>query len=92
MCFYCGKLGHFQKNCQNFKRDKRNGDSIEQTKTSKERNTSTIATSEEEFLFISEQDGVNLASDECTWLIDSGASFHLTPKREYFLRILYIQW
>ena len=83
-CFYCGKLGHFQKNCQHFKRDKRNDGSTEQNKISEERNTSAIAASEKE-LFISEQACVNLACDECTWVVDSSASFHLTPKKQYFL-------
>ena len=43
-----------------------------------------ITTSEEEILFICEQENANLASEECTWVIDSGASFHITPSREYF--------
>ena len=83
-CFYCGKLGHFQKNCQHFKRDKRNDGSTEQNKISEEKNTSAIVASEEELLFISEQACVNLASDECTWVVDSDTSFHLNPKRECF--------
>ena len=44
--------------------------------------TSTIATSKEEILFICEQASANLASEECTWVIDSDASFHITPSRE----------
>ena len=27
---------------------------------------------------------VNLADDESTWVVDSSASFHLTPKKECF--------
>ena len=37
-----------------------------------------------ELLLINEYASVNLASDECTWIVDSGALFHLTPKRECF--------
>ena len=43
-----------------------------------------MATSQEEILFICEQSSVNLANEECTWVIDSGASFHITPSRECF--------
>ena len=43
-----------------------------------------MATSEEELLFICEQASVNLANEECTWVIDSGASFYITPSRECF--------
>ena len=32
----------------------------------------------------SEQARTNLASEECTWVIDSSASFHITPLRECF--------
>ena len=81
MCFYFGKPRHFQKNCRDFKRDKGNVDSVEEKKISEERNTSAIAASEKE-LFISEQACVNLACDECTWVVDSNASFHLSPNRE----------
>ena len=27
---------------------------------------------------------MNLANAECSWVVDSGASFHLNPKRECF--------
>ena len=33
---------------------------------------------------MSEQASTNLASEECTWVIDSSASFHITPLRECF--------
>ena len=43
-----------------------------------------MATSEEELLFICKQVRVNLANEECTRVIDFGASFHLTLSRECF--------
>ena len=33
-------------------------------------------------MLISEQNEVNLVGDESTWVVDSGASFHLTPDRK----------
>ena len=42
------------------------------------KNTSVIATSEEKLLLISEQNEVNLVSDESKWVVDSSALFHLT--------------
>ena len=41
--------------------------------------TTTITASEEELMFITEESELNLAVDEMTWVVDSGASFHLTP-------------
>ena len=43
-----------------------------------------IATCEEEELLISEQNKINLVSEESTWVVDSRASFHLTPNRRCF--------
>jgi hypothetical protein len=60
-------------------------DEVESGKISDDKNTSAIATSEEEMLlYICEQASVNLANVECSWIVDSGASFQLTPKRECF--------
>ena len=53
-------------------------------KISDNKNTSAIMTSEEELLLISEQNKVNLVGDESTWVVDSGASFHLTPGQKCF--------
>ena len=59
--------------------DKCASNDVEPKKISQEKGTSPVATSEEELLFICEQASVNLANEECTWVIDSGASFHITP-------------
>ena len=53
-------------------------------KVSKEKGTSAIAKSEEQILFICDHSSENFASEECTWVIDSGASFPITPSRECF--------
>ena len=60
------------------------GNGVEPRKIPDEMNTSAIATSIEELLFICEQTSAILVSEECTWVIDSRASFHITPLREYF--------
>ena len=43
-----------------------------------------IATSEEELLLITEKRELHLDNDEITWVVDSGASYHLTPNRKCF--------
>ena len=43
-----------------------------------------IETSEEELLLLSKQKEVNLFVDESTWVVDSGASFHLTADIKCF--------
>ena len=54
-------------------------DGVEPKKIPNRKNTSTIAVSEEELLFLSEQNEVNPIGEESTWVVDSGASFHVTP-------------
>ena len=66
------------------RKDKGMVDEVESRNISDDKDTSAIASSEEEMLFIREQASVNLANAECSWRVDSGASFHLTPKRECF--------
>ena len=83
-CFYSGKPGHFQKDCRHLKKDKGTSNDDEPRKISEEKGTSTMSTSEEELLFICEQARENLTNQECTWVIDSGASFHITPSKDYF--------
>ena len=39
--------------------------------------TTAIAASEEELMLITEESELNLAGDEMTWVVDSGASFLL---------------
>ena len=83
---YCNKLGYIKKFCRKKKRDKsqerqeKNDNSRHQTE---ETGTIALATSDDLF-FIGDQGSLNLASDECTWVIDSGASYHVTSLREYF--------
>ena len=36
------------------------------------------------YVFICEQASVNLANEECTWVIDSSALFNLTPIGQFF--------
>ena len=83
-CFYYGKLGHFQKNCRQLRKDKGGADGTELKRNPERKGTSAIATSEEELLLISKQSELNLVGDELTWVVDSGASFHLTLDRKCF--------
>ena len=83
-CFYCGNHGHFQKECRHLKKDKGASNNVEPRKIFEKKGTSAMATNEEELMFICEEASVNLANEECTWVIDSGASFHTTPWRKCF--------
>jgi hypothetical protein len=75
VCWRCGKEGHFKKQCRS--------KSIEKVKGSEGAPSTEENTSKEE------GGDVYLASssthaDHEAWLVDSGASFHMTPHREWF--------
>ena len=53
-CFYCGKPGHFQKDCRHLKKDKDASKDVDPRNISDGKGTSVVATSEEEILFICE--------------------------------------
>ena len=84
-CFYCGKPEQIQKGCRHLKKDKCVSSNVKSKTITEEKDISVMATSEEELLFICEQTCANLTNEECTWVIDSGPSFHITPSRECFL-------
>ena len=46
--------------------------------------TTANTTREEELLLITEESELHLVSDETTWVVDSGASYHLTPNQKCF--------
>ena len=85
ICHYCDKPGHIKRFCRKMKRDKskdRKGDSSESK--SEEKNTTALAISDDDLLFIGDKECLNVAGDDCNWAIDSSASYHLTSHQDYF--------
>eukprot|EP00253_Pinus_taeda_P007014 PITA_07014 len=75
VCWKCGKEGHFKRECKSKAPDKGKGSddapSVEAKTTSDECEDVYLASS-------------STHVDHEAWLIESGASFHFTPQREWF--------
>eukprot|EP00249_Psilotum_nudum_P003063 c16384_g1_i2 orf=324-659(+) len=75
-CFHCGKKGHIKKDCYKFKKELRK-EQGEKKKTKEGGEEVNTVAKDDDILFASmllSSDAENLS----TWIIDSGASFHVT--------------
>jgi hypothetical protein len=74
VCWRCGKEGHYKKQCRS---------KVEKKKGSEESPSTEENTSKEEGgdVYL---DSSSTHADHEAWLVDSGASFHMTPHREWF--------
>ncbi|VFQ98154.1 unnamed protein product [Cuscuta campestris] len=79
-CHYCHKKGHLMKNCFKLK----NKDKNKPEGKDGENDRHVAATTSGDLIVISDNDLINVASDESSWVIDSGAAFHVTSRKDFF--------
>ena len=72
-CHHCGKPGHFIRECRRLKAEQSRNQEAE-TRTN---DTTTVT---EEVVIVRDADYVNLACQDTTWVVDSGASYHVTSR------------
>nr|KYP66486.1 Retrovirus-related Pol polyprotein from transposon TNT 1-94 [Cajanus cajan] len=79
-CYNCGKPGHLKKNCRFLKKE------IQDKNQANDRNTAatTSASDDEITLLCNQGECCHIAEPDEEWIIDSAASYHCVPKREYF--------
>ena len=92
-CFYCKQVGHIERNCFQKQRDEKNG------KIGKKKANQKMVDSDDDNdgegmsattfcdgdIIISEEEKYgHMASSSADWVIDTGASFHATPNKEFF--------
>lgn len=74
-------MGHIKKNCYKFKREKGKG---KNEKKDEDGDRVSAADSTGDLVHVSEIDLVNTMSDDHSWVIDSAATLHMTPRKELF--------
>ncbi|KAK8617184.1 hypothetical protein V6N13_117150 [Hibiscus sabdariffa] len=88
ICYYCGKSNHKNSECRNLKRDQKNGkikyDQVDPKKR-EENSTTVVAANEDDGIFLFGGDNyLNIAQEDCSWIVGLGASFHVTPHGDFF--------
>jgi transposase InsO family protein len=81
-CFYYDKEGHIKRNCKAWKNKQK-----EETNQKKADDHNTTAVSSDEdvvVLSIGEDECCHVADPYDEWVVDSAASYHVTPRREFF--------
>ncbi|KAJ8466528.1 hypothetical protein OPV22_029080 [Ensete ventricosum] len=82
VCYNCGEKGHYKNQCKQPKKNKKRGKEVEHTE-SKENITATVQGSD--YLILSTSDDIfSYVCQDLKWIIDTGASYHATPRREFF--------
>ena len=76
-CHHCGKPGHFKRECRIWKAEQ----SRNQPAETSQANTA-IAGDEVEVVL--DDKIINLAYQDQTWVVDTGASFHVTSRKDIF--------
>ncbi|VFQ69408.1 unnamed protein product [Cuscuta campestris] len=80
-CHYCHKKGHLMKNC--FKLKNKDKNKPEGRDGENDRHVAT--TTPGDLIIVCDTDLINVAFDEIGWVIDSGASFHVTSRKDFFI-------
>ncbi|WVZ00881.1 hypothetical protein V8G54_026950 [Vigna mungo] len=84
--FYCGKDGHKKPECRFLKGDQKNGtvhlDVVDPKKKLEEKTTTAVVSDDANVFLISEVNYLNIDFDDCTWIVDTGASSMLLLMRD----------
>jgi transposase InsO family protein len=78
-CYHCGKHGHIKRECRQLKRELAKENTNEKTE-----DTTATTSSGDDMFIVCGDNYVNITSQDAYWVIDSGASFHVTSRRDFF--------
>lgn len=80
-CHYYHNMGHIKKNCYKFKREKGKG---KNEKKDEDEDRVSAADSTGDLVYVCEIALINTMLDDHSWVINSGATLHVIPRKEFF--------
>lgn len=91
-CHYCGQLGHIKKNCRDFEAEKE-GQKEKRSKQQKAATTMTKENSDSESsgLIAHHVLSVSSLNEQCTWIIDLGATCHMCQNSKSFTTLCQLE-
>ena len=82
-CHFCVKTGHV-KRCYKWKKENHTSNGKHEKKDNDANSNRINTTSSDDLLVVYDENLINLAYNETNWVVDSGASFHVPSRREFF--------
>ena len=80
-CHHCSQIVYMNRNCKILKKGVYKSQKREDNKNT----TATTCTSDNEVtLLCNQEDCCHVIEQDVEWIVDSAASYHCVPKREYF--------
>ena len=83
-CHYCHQKGHVKKYCWKLKRNNEKASKDKGKKKDDSNDEDRVNTTSDDFLLVEEFESLNLVDSSTSWVIDSGASIHVTSRRDLF--------
>ena len=83
-CYFCGKSGHIKRYCYKWKKENQTSNGKHEKRGNDDNSNRVSTTSSDDLLVVYDENVINLAHNETCWVVDSGASFHVTSRRDFF--------
>ncbi|GJS33328.1 retrovirus-related pol polyprotein from transposon TNT 1-94 [Tanacetum coccineum] len=87
-CYHCHKKGHTMKFCRQLKKENKkknyNNQKNKHKKDDDGDDNTEVNTTTDEFFVCYDYDMVNLANDDSSWILNSGATCHVATRKDYY--------
>ncbi|KAJ9560716.1 hypothetical protein OSB04_005876 [Centaurea solstitialis] len=87
-CYHCGRKRHTTRFCRQLKRENKkanyNNQKNNQKKDDGGNDGAEVNTTTEEFFICWDDEMVNLAHDDSSWVVDTGATCHVLSQRDFY--------